>query len=109
MGRAWEEPLEEEMATHSNILARKFYRQRSLMGYGPWSRKESYTAETTGHARDCHIQQCVHRGKWMTREQKCGPPKNLFLFQTGNPFFPCPGREYEHIFGSMITFGCFLP
>ena len=29
----WEDPLEEEMATHSSILAWKFHAQRSLAGY----------------------------------------------------------------------------
>ena len=31
----WEDPLEEEMATPSSILAEKSYGQRSLVGYGP--------------------------------------------------------------------------
>ena len=30
-----EDPLEEEMATHSSILAWKSLEQRSLAGYGP--------------------------------------------------------------------------
>ena len=30
-----EDPLEEEMATHSNILAWKIHGQRSLVGYSP--------------------------------------------------------------------------
>ena len=29
----WEDPLEEEMATHSSILAWEILRQRSLVGY----------------------------------------------------------------------------
>ena len=39
MWRTWvqslgrEDPLEKEMATHSSILAWKFHRQRSLVGY----------------------------------------------------------------------------
>ena len=37
----WEDPLEVEMATHSNILARKIPWQRSLVGYSPWGHKES--------------------------------------------------------------------
>ena len=28
----WEDPLEEEMATHSNILVRNIHGQRSLVG-----------------------------------------------------------------------------
>ena len=31
-----EDPLEEEMATHSSILAWKFRGQRRLVGYSPW-------------------------------------------------------------------------
>jgi len=40
-----EDPLEGGMATHSNILAVKFLGQRSLVGYSPWSCKESDTNE----------------------------------------------------------------
>ena len=36
----WEDPLEEEMATHSSILAWKIP-QRSLVGYSSWGYKES--------------------------------------------------------------------
>ena len=46
----WEDPLEEEMATHSNILAGEFHRQRSLEGYSPWDHRES---DTTEHTRIC--------------------------------------------------------
>ena len=35
----WEDPLEEGMATHSNILAWKISGQRSLEGYSPWVAK----------------------------------------------------------------------
>ena len=41
----WEDPLEEEMAAHSSILAGKSHGQRSLVGYSPWSCKESDTTE----------------------------------------------------------------
>ena len=37
---SWEDPLEKEMATHSNISAGEFHGQRSLAGYSPWDRKE---------------------------------------------------------------------
>ena len=40
-----EDPLEEEMATHSSIFPWKFYGQRSLAGYSPWGHKESDTTE----------------------------------------------------------------
>ena len=37
--------LEQEMATHSNILDAKFHGQRSLVGYSPWGHKELDTTE----------------------------------------------------------------
>ena len=52
----WEDPLEEEMATHSSILAWRIPRteepgeshgQRSLAGSHPWGRKESDLTEAT--------------------------------------------------------------
>ena len=43
-----EDPLEEEMATHSIILAWKIHGQKSLVGYRPWSCKESDRTEHTG-------------------------------------------------------------
>ena len=36
-----EDPLEEGMATHSNILAWRIPGQRSLVNYSPWGCKES--------------------------------------------------------------------
>ena len=36
----WEDPLEEEMATHSSILAWRSHGQRSLADYSPWGHKE---------------------------------------------------------------------
>ena len=47
---SWEDPLEEEMTTHSSILAWKFHGQRSLVGYSPQGRKESDTTEATQSA-----------------------------------------------------------
>ena len=41
----WEDPLEKEMATHSSTLAGKSHRQRNLVGYSPWGRKESDRTE----------------------------------------------------------------
>ena len=40
-----EDPLEEETATHSSILARDSHEQRSLAAYSPWGHKESDTTE----------------------------------------------------------------
>ena len=39
-------PPEEEMATHSSILAWKSHGQRSLVGYSPWGRQESDKLES---------------------------------------------------------------
>ena len=44
----WEDPLEEEMATHSSVLAWRIRGQRSLAGYSPRGRKESDTTEAAG-------------------------------------------------------------
>ena len=41
----WEDPVEEEMSTHSCILAGKSHRQRSLVGYGLWGHQEPDTTE----------------------------------------------------------------
>ena len=43
----WEDPLEEEMATLSSILAWKIPWKRSLVGYRPWGHKESHMTEAT--------------------------------------------------------------
>ena len=40
-----EDPLEEEMATHSSILAGKSHGQRSLAGFSPGGRKVSDTTK----------------------------------------------------------------
>ena len=51
MQEAWvlslsqEVSLEEDMAICSSILAGKFHGQRSMAGYSPWGRKESYMTE----------------------------------------------------------------
>ena len=42
-----EDPLEEEVATHSSILAWKTHGQRSLTGYSPWVHKELDTTKVT--------------------------------------------------------------
>ena len=41
----WEDPLEEDMATHSSILAGEFHGQRGLAGHSLWGRKELDTTE----------------------------------------------------------------
>ena len=44
---AQEDPLEEEMTTHSSILAWRIPGQKSLADYSPWGYKELDTAEAT--------------------------------------------------------------
>ena len=48
-GRGQEEALEEEMATHSSILAWESHGQRSLVGYSIQGGKELDTTEATEH------------------------------------------------------------
>ena len=45
-----EDPLEEEMATHSSILARRIPWTEELVGYSPWGHKESDTTEAAERA-----------------------------------------------------------
>ena len=43
-----EDPLEQEMATHSSILLRRIpWTERSLAGRSPWDHKELDTTEVT--------------------------------------------------------------
>ena len=42
-----EDPMEEEMETHSSIPAWKFHGQRSLVSYSPWGHKELNTTENS--------------------------------------------------------------
>ena len=42
---SWEEPVEEDMATHPSILAWRIHGQRSLVGHSPWGCKELNTNE----------------------------------------------------------------
>jgi len=41
----WEDSLEEEMATHSSILAWRFHGQRSLAGYSPQGKELDMTEQ----------------------------------------------------------------
>ena len=45
-----EEPLEEGMATHSSVLARKIPWTEKPVDYSPCSHKESNTAKVTEHS-----------------------------------------------------------
>ena len=67
-----ENPLEEEMATHSSILAWRMLCTEELVGYSPYGRKESDTTEVAGHARACpHIHRDYLKKYW--REKACEP------------------------------------
>ena len=46
----WEDALEKEMATHSSVLAWKFYGQRSQVGSSPRGRNE---LDVTDHSTTC--------------------------------------------------------
>ena len=45
-----EDPLEQEMATHSSVLAGRFHGQRSLEGYRPWGRRVGHSCTSGSHA-----------------------------------------------------------
>ena len=55
---AWKDPLEEEMVTHSSIIAGKFHGQRSLVGY-----KELNMTERTFTQSNINIPyvMCIHQ------------------------------------------------
>ena len=38
--QGWEDPLEKEVATHSNISSGESHGQGSLVGYNPWGHEE---------------------------------------------------------------------
>ena len=86
----WEDPLEKEMATHSLVfLPGESHRQRSLVGYSPWSHKELDTTEWLNknnnnnnkkkqkqkkhHIQKLHLQWILFWGKITSR--KYVPPK----------------------------------
>ena len=54
----WEDPLEEEMATHSSILAWKIPK-RSLASYSPWGHKESDMTEWPNNINTPAAEACV--------------------------------------------------
>ena len=53
-------PLEEEMSTHSSILAGKIPWKRSLAGYSLWGPKESDTTEHTHTHAHAHTHTHTH-------------------------------------------------
>ena len=62
----WEDPLEEETATHSSVLVWRvpMNSQRSLVGYSPWGHKESdmteYAQQRERQARENDISSNAH-------------------------------------------------
>ena len=55
-----EDPLEEEMATHSSILVWGSHGQESLVGYSPWGVKESETMEWLSSCARPHQSSVLH-------------------------------------------------
>ena len=49
------DPLEKEMATTPVFLPGEFHRQRSLVSYSPWGRKESDTTEQLTHTQQPNV------------------------------------------------------
>ena len=47
----WEDPLEEEMATPSGILAWRIPNKRNVVGYSPWGGKELDIRLSTQHTQ----------------------------------------------------------
>ena len=63
----WEDPLEEGMATSPVLLPGESHGQRSLEGYGPWSRKESDTTGRLSPARHiAHIFCYLALSQWLS-------------------------------------------
>ena len=60
----WEDPLEEDLATHSSILAGEFHGQRGLASYSPWSCKKSDTTEGSSRVQQ-HLQNLPFRSRLM--------------------------------------------
>ena len=83
-----ENPLGEEMETHSSILARTFHGQRSLVGYSPRGHKESDMAEhihTHTHTHT-HILVADHQASGVVAHGLCYLPACVtFQDQRLNP------------------------
>ena len=66
--------LEEEMATHSSILAWRIesHGKRSLVGSSPWGRKESDMTERLGtQQRTCEASRATVKGLRSERKKQC--------------------------------------
>ena len=70
----WKDPLQEEMATHSSILAGKSRGQRSLVGYSPWGDKELDTTEHASLSHPILLSSLVTTGSFRPQEQAFGQP-----------------------------------
>ena len=71
-----EDPLEEEMATHSSILVWKIPWPRSLAGCSPWGRR-------VGHDWACPHAQLLHNKNdclWLGQSVSCLPPNRALVF-----------------------------
>ena len=69
----WEDPLEEDMASHSSLLAWRIHRQRCLAGYSPWDRKELDAIEWLSAAQHTDILYllCPFTFGWMFKLFPC--------------------------------------
>ena len=62
----WEDPLEEEMATHSSILVWKNPMDRGLAGNSPWGHMESDMMEHRHAHRPPEINRCAEESSVLT-------------------------------------------
>ena len=58
----WKHPLEQEMATHSSILAWEIPWTEEPGGYSPWGRKES---DMTEHTHTFHLSPVWHEAVFL--------------------------------------------
>ena len=56
----WEDPLEEEMASYSSILAWKIPRAEEPGGYSPWGHKQSDMTERVSMGTQAHTYNINH-------------------------------------------------
>ena len=80
----WEEPLEEEMATHSSILPGKSCGQKSLACCSPWAHKESDTTQPLNNRKLRALSGIVLTWKEEQISAQC-LEKNIALFWLYSP------------------------
>lgn len=64
----WKDHLKKTLATHSGFLPRKFYRQRSSVGYSPWGYKralDTYQLNNNNNVLSTHQILQSHSKEWM--------------------------------------------